>query len=216
MRILTMSLTAAVALSLLLVTGCAVNKTRDLVARGSAAEGKSWGGTILLCEVDIPATTGDAREKIAKITAQVEQALASTPGATPIPASALLSRLPGRTPWAAGDGELAGAALDAGADTVVLVQVLGYGGELTVSLLPPFWATGTDYAYHARVIDARTGALYLDAHRGLKKGGPFSAHGARELGEDFTADLAALFGGLGRGDAVKNGADSRQNRKDTI
>lgn len=200
MRTLTMSLTAVVVLSLLLVTGCAVNKARDLVTRGSAAEGKSWSRTILLCEVDIPAKTGDVREKIARITAQVEQALSLTPGATIIPASVLFSRLPGRSPWAASDSELAGAALDAGADTVVLVQVLAYGGELTISLLPPHWSASTDYAYHARVIDARTGALYLDAHRAQKKGGAFSTSGRAELAERFKSDLEALFRGAGQAD----------------
>jgi len=195
MRTLSISVATAAVLSVLLVTGCAVNKVRDLVARGDAASSRGWGRTILVCETGLPAATAAERDKIDRINAQVRKAVETMPGVTLVPAGELVPRLEGRSPWAVGDGRLAGAALDAGADTVVLVRVLAYGGELTISLAPPFWATGTDYAYHARVIDARTGALYLDAHRGWKKGGPFSAHGSRELSEDFAADLAALFGG---------------------
>lgn len=187
-----MTLAAIVGCGLLFLTGCAVNTARDLVARGSAP-GASWGRTILVCSVDYPAETEDEREKVRHITEQVDQAFDALPGVTRLPAEGLASRLPGRDLMGASDGELAAAALDAGADTVLLARVLGYGGELTISLLPPYWTTGTDYAYHARAIDARTGSLYLDAHRARKKGGAFTAHGRDELGRDFTADLSALF-----------------------
>jgi len=120
----------------------------------------------------------------------------------------LLARIANRNPAGVSDGELAAAALDAGVDTVVLVQVLAYGGELTISLLPPYWATGTDFAFHARVIDARTGALYLDAHRGRKQGGAFTAHGARELGEDFKADLESVFTAAAKAKPVNTGSAS--------
>jgi len=208
MRALTLSLTAIMLVSLVFVSGCAVNKARSLVARGSAAEGSNWGKTILVCEVDYPAQTEDERQKIGRITTLVKQAIAARQGVELVGSDALSSRLGGRSPMAASDGELAAAALDAGADTVVLVRVLGYGGELTISLLPPFWSTGTDFTYYARVIDARTGALYLDAHRGRKKSGAFTAHTSRELGEDFGADLTALFSGPATGTPVQNGSGS--------
>lgn len=206
MRTLTMTLATALLLSLVLLTGCAANTVRDLVARGGAETGKGLGKTILICRVDLPPKTHVDQEKLETIPALAEQALNETPGARRLPAETLLSRIPGRDPAGLSDAELAAAALDAGADSVIVVQVLGYGGHLTLSLLPPYWATGVDYAYHARVIDARSGALYLDAHRGRKKSGPFSAHTSRELGQDFQADLAALFGKAAGNDTVKSGS----------
>ncbi|MFZ5428496.1 MAG: hypothetical protein ACOZEN_16150 [Thermodesulfobacteriota bacterium] len=192
MRTLTMTLAAIAGCGLLFLTGCAVNTARDLVARGSAVN-KSWGRTILVCRINPSDASESGREKVARIIKRVEEALDGQPGVTRLPEEALTSRLSGRSPVSLSDGELAAAALDAGADTVLVVQVLGYAGELTISLVPPFWSTGTQFAYHARAIDARTGSLYLDAHRGRKKGGAFTAHGRDELDRDFTADLSALF-----------------------
>jgi len=130
------------------------------------------------------------------------------PGVELLPAGAIESRLPGRDPIGASDAELAAAALDAGADTVVLVQVLGYGGELSVSFPPVYWLVTLDYAYHARVIDARTGALYLDAHRGKRSSSAYAVSGREALAGRFKADFTALMGDARDGSGSKTASGS--------
>jgi len=193
MRALSMSLTAAMLLSLLLLAGCAAGTVRDLVSKGGAGAAKSLGKTILVARVDLPPESAERMEKTERIVALAKQAFEGMPGVELLPTEALQSRLPGRDPIGASDAELAAAALDAGADTVVLVQVLGYGGELSVAFPPVYWLVTLDYAYHARVIDARTGALYLDAHRGKRSSSAYAVSGREALAERFKADFAALM-----------------------
>jgi hypothetical protein len=188
-------------ISLTVVAGCAANTVRNVVSRGTAGEGAGWGKTVLLCQVALPPESVSNPEKISNVKARVEQSLAASPEVELVPDEVLLSSISGRNPGGASDAELAGAALAAGADTVAVVQVLGYGGNLTISLFPPHWSVSTEYSYHARVIDAHTGALYLDAHRGRRSSGAFLPRGAGLLGEEFTADLAALFSGKDQNNA---------------
>lgn len=208
MRTLSMSLTAAMLLSLLLLTGCAVGTVRDLVAKGGAGAAKSLGKTILVAKVELPQDSADRMEKTERIVALAEQAFDGMPGVELLPAGAIESRLPGRDPIGASDAELAAAALDAGADTVVLVQVLGYGGELSVSFPPVYWLVTLDYAYHARVIDARTGALYLDAHRGKRSSSAYAVSGREALAGRFKADFTALMGDAREGSGSKTASGS--------
>jgi hypothetical protein len=177
----------------LLVTGCAANNIKNLVTRGTAEGGKGWGKTILLCQVALPAGSVTNPDKIKDVTTRVEQCLAKAPGVELVAVEGLRNALSGREPFGTSDAELADAALAAGADTVAVVQVMEYGGDLTISLVPPCWKVTLDYAYHARIVDAHTGALYLDAYRGQREGGTFAVRGADKLGEDFKADLAALL-----------------------
>lgn len=201
MRMLTLSLTAMMLAFQLLAAGCAPNAVRNIVARGSAEAGPGLGRTVLICQAALPPDAAKRQEKIPRLMALSAQALQSVPAAQAIPAEALLARLPGRDPAGLSDRELAAAAREAGAESVVLVRVLGYGGELAISLVPPYWMLTTDYAYQARVIDARSGALYLDAYRGRKSGRAFNALGPEDLDRAFAADLADLLAGAARPDA---------------
>lgn len=197
MKALTMPLAAVMVLVMALMTGCAANSVRNLVAKGDAGRGGGPGRTVVLAKVDLlPPYVGNM-EKQSRILELTGQAVDSLPGAQRVPAEALLSRLDKRDPFGLSDSELAAAALDAGVDTVVLVQVLGYGGDFAIALVPVYWTVTLDYAYHARMIDARTGALYLDAHRGRRSSQPYSVKGREELAARFKADLAALLAGVG-------------------
>ena len=193
MRKLIIALQALLFLAQLLLAGCAANAVRDTVSRGSAQPDRGLGRTVLICQAALPPGTPKADEKTGRLEVLGAQVLGGLPSARPVPAGALLERLGGRDPSGLGDRELAAVARETGADTVVLVRVVGFGGSLTVSLLPPYWMVTTDYAYQARVIDARSGALYLDAYRGRKSGGAFNALGAADLEQAFSADLADLL-----------------------
>lgn len=208
MRALSMSLTLAMLLSLLLLTGCAVGTVRDLVAKGGAGPAKGLGKTILVAKVDLPPESAERMEKAERIATLARQAFEDVPDVELLPAETLQSRLPGRDLIGASDAELAAAALDAGADTVVLVQVLGYGGALSVSFPPVYWLVTLDYAYHARVIDARTGALYLDAHRGKRSSSAYAVSGREALAERFKTDFAALMGEAREGSGSKTASGS--------
>ena len=183
----------AVVLCLGILAGCAQPRGVTMVAKGDSPPKGGWGRTALVCETAVDQAGEAGREKVARIAEQARRALAATPGVEPLDAGPLVERLQGRSAASLGDAALAAEARAAGADTVVLVQVPGYGGELTISLLPPYWAVSTHYACHVRVLDARGGALYLDAQLGRRRGGLFSVRGPRELGEEFTAGLAGLF-----------------------
>lgn len=193
MRTFTLTICALTLLSLTLLAGCAATAVRDLVATGGAGKPQTLGKTILIAKVDLPPENAGRMEKNDAISELARQALASLPGVEVMAADALTSRLPERDLDGASDAELAAAALDAGAQSVVLVHMLGYSGELTVPLPPAYWTVTLEYAYHARVIDARTGALYLDAHRGQHSRALFGVRGKDELAKQFKANFAALL-----------------------
>ncbi|WP_243357839.1 hypothetical protein [Fundidesulfovibrio terrae] len=194
MKMRTIPLVAAVLASLLTSTGCAPTTIRDQVAKGGAGELGNLGKTILVAKVDLPPASTDRMEKSGRIVSLAGKALEGVPGVEVLPAEVLLSSLQGRDPVGASDSELAAAARAAGADTVVVLQVLGYGGELAVAFPPVYWLVTLDYAYHARVIDARSGALYLDAHRGQRSSRAYAVSGKEALAERFMADFAGLLG----------------------
>jgi hypothetical protein len=196
---------AAMVLAFLLATslgGCAARKGADLTAQGQAT-GQSWGRTALVCRTvfdeQLKATGAEEeREKMAvkraKALELTASALKERPDVVLLDAQSLRGRLPAVDPQGLGDQELARLAAASGADTVVLVQVLEYGGDLTVSLLPPYWQVSVRYAYHARAIDARSGALRLDAQRSRTSGKLFALVGRGALEAAFWDDLRELFG----------------------
>lgn len=199
-----LAMLVAGALAFLLATslgGCAPRRSAELTAQGQAA-GQVWGETVLLCQTVFDegagsAGAGENREqtltKRATIMDQAMRALKERPDLRLVESGALLKRLPAGAVQGLSDAALAKAGAAAGADTVVLVQVLEYGGDLTLSLLPPYWQVSIRYAYHARVIDARSGALRLDAQRGRTGGRLFGLAGRSALDAAFLEDLREVL-----------------------
>lgn len=185
---------AALLAALITLGGCAAAKVSDHVAKGRAGETGNLGKTILVTRVDLPPENAGRMEKESGIASLAQTAVRSLPGVEMLPPDALMSGLQGREPLGASDSELAAAARAAGAETVIVLQVLGYGGELAIPFPPVYWLVTLDYAYHVRVIDARSGALYLDAHRGRRATRAYSMKGREALAESFLTDLRGLFG----------------------
>jgi len=175
-----------------LLAGCAPNRVSDNTFKGSA-RGGFLGRTVVICRVSLPETTPNRAEKTGRIETLVNQAATRTPGLDMADDKAFLACLEGRDPFGASDAELGAAARRAGADSVTLVLVTGFGGDLVVSALPPYWRVSGRYAYRTRIVDAASSGLYIDAQRERESSRLFGVMGRADLERAFSADLAALF-----------------------
>jgi hypothetical protein len=173
--------------------GCAGRSTTDFTDGPFREAPRSLGRTVVLTRCLFPGSNTDEEEKKEHLRAMVEEIFATVPEAKIVSSETFPSAL-GPKDWQdVGDLELARAARVCGLDTVAVVSVESYCGELTLSLLPPYWATETVFRYRVRLVDADTGELLMEAFRGVKTGGPFSARGPDDLDGDFRRNLADLL-----------------------
>lgn len=174
--------------------GCAGRSTTDFTAGPFRDAPRSLGRAVVLVRCLFPGSGKAEADKQDHVRDIVEEIFAAVPEAEIVPEESFRAAL-GPKDWQDfGDLELSMAARSCGLDTVAVVSVERYRGELTLSLLPPYWATETSFRYRVRLVDANAGELLMEAYRGVKTGGPFSARDSKDLDEDFRRNLADLLG----------------------
>ncbi len=158
---------------------------------------RGLGPTVVLFRFDPPpAPAGqfgqpDKEEKEKRVAAMVDAIFEALPEASLVPPEDFECEL---ADWrGAGDIALASAARNCGARTVAVLHLENYSGDLTVSLLPPYWSVRAGFRYRLRLVDADTAGLLLEADRGRDISGYFNALGAKDLDAEFMADLAGLL-----------------------
>lgn len=84
----------------------------------------------------------------------------------------------------------------AGIDTVCMVTMGAYNGNVVVGLPPifaPLWSAHTYVGYSLRLVDVHSGKLLLDAVRFRETGGGFSIRTSSDIPNDFAEDLEDLL-----------------------
>lgn len=181
---------AIIAFSLI---GCAGRSTTDFTAGPFRDAPRSLGRAVVLVRCLFPGSDKADEEKKKRLRDMIEEIFAAVTEAKILPEEDFRTALGPKDRPDLGDLELSRAARSCGLDTVAVVSVESYRGELTLSLLPPYWATETSFRYRVRLVDADTGELLMEADRGVKTGGPFSARNSKDLDEDFRRNLADLM-----------------------
>jgi hypothetical protein len=89
--------------------------------------------------------------------------------------------------------ELVRSAREANVNTLCLLTVHRYAGQLWIWLIPPGWAAQTFVNYRLRVLDVASGEIVADLRRSRTSGGYLSTVGRRTLPRDLRDDLGEVF-----------------------
>ncbi len=178
---------------LLSLSGCVNREATDISVGMFSELERGLGPTVVLFRQALPPGQPRLAEKESRTAAIVREVVGAVPETSLFPEERFTQCL-GTKDWpASGDLDMARAAKACGARTVAVICLERYDGDLTVSLLPPYWAVRGGFRYRARLIDADTGALLLEADRGRNVSGYFNALGASDLDAEFRSDLAGLL-----------------------
>jgi hypothetical protein len=178
----------------LALAGCSSERSQLHVAAGSlplCVGGTSLGRVAVRTELVFRADQKEPDKRAAFAEAAVRDALGALPCARAVdvaPPSA-------SERWSAHPEAEVLAGLAAAADTAVLLRLHELGPNLTFTLVPPAWATWTEVDLLARVLDVPSGAVRLDFHRRLERGGPFALRGADRLEGELRGVLEESFVG---------------------
>ena len=92
------------------------------------------------------------------------------------------------------EGEIISAARNAGADTIILIQVSELGPHFVISL-PALWSGSTEVRLRFRAVDTAKGHVLLDIERRRSVGGAYAVKSVDDLEAEMVTLLRGLIGG---------------------
>jgi hypothetical protein len=95
----------------------------------------------------------------------------------------------------AGEERLLQAARRRGADRLFLIRIEELGPNLMIYLSPILWETNNEVLLRLRSIAVTSGETEADITTHWLRGGPFTAHGAKELPVDLDGALSSVVAG---------------------